>query len=138
MAGDIENPKVGANGVGVWDTSSAASATPRAGAGNPTVGKNALSGVGSASTTVSDFHGGSAASGGGASAGGKDQGSGPPNAPSPDQSLIGRADTSSPSWGTGAANKPSPDQSLVSSKDAPNAPKRESYFGGVEKGVQIQ
>jgi len=134
----IDNPNVGNNGTGIWGSGTSSDGSVYPGSGNPNIGKNILGIVGSASTVVKDFNGGSAS--GGSSGGGSspDQGTGAANRPSPDQSLIGKANTSSADQGTGGANKPTPDQSLIGSKSAFTAPVRQPSFGGVEKGVQIQ
>src|SRR5260221_2305266 len=132
-------------GQGIWDTSSAPN-TKGPGGGNPNIGKNVLSLVGSNATNVSDFHGGSAAgssgSGSSSSAGlSPDQGSGAPNKPSPDASMLNTVRGGlSPDQGNGGPNKPSPDANMLNtlgSKSAGSSP-RAPYLGGTEKGVQIQ
>lgn len=134
----IDSPNVNNNGGGIWGSGTSTNGSVYPGSGNPLIGKNALGLDTDNAVIVKDFNGGSACCGSMSSGASPDQGTGAPNRPSPDQSLVGKANTDSPDQGSGSANKPSPNQGLVSSKSAFVAPARPSSFGGVEKGVQIQ
>jgi len=98
---------------------------------NPLIGKNVLSTVGSNSTTVTLFNGGSASGSGSSSSSGlsPDQGSGPPNKPSPNAGLLSTvAGQLSPDQGAGPANKPTPPMSLLNTVGSKSA--------GAPSGVQ--
>lgn len=127
----MANPNVGSNGQGMWENNDPK--LPQD-SGNA-MSKNILSQVGSNAVNVSLNNGGSAGSG--SSSGG--WGTGAPNKPSPDPSLLGTANSKSPDQASGPANKPSPDPNLLNTTGSKSAgiSVRQSSFGGMEKGVQI-
>jgi hypothetical protein len=129
-----ETPRLTENGQGMWADAPLSGSTTF---GTPALGReNALETVGS---TPQD-EAGRATRGGANDLGGKDQGSGQPDKPSPNQSLLASSGNlaASPDQGTGKRDRPSPDQSILSTLGRANRDSaRQPAFGGSERNVQI-
>lgn len=128
----MDKPKVGDSGQGIWDSGNNPKMPQAGGSG---MSKNILSQVGSNATNVTLNNSGSAGSGN--STGG--WGTGAPNKPSPDPSLLDTGKGKSPDQASGPANKPSPDPNLLDTTGSKSSgySVRQPSFGGMEKGVQI-
>ncbi len=127
---------VGDNGQGLWDTS-AHSGNGNPAPANPNINKNMLSQVGS--NSVTDAGKAQSSSNPGSNGLSPDQGSGPPNKPSPNASLLNTTGgTLSPDQGAGAANKPSPPMNLLNTvgrKSAAPEGVRQPAWGGTASAI---